>query len=107
MAERMPAATWTFLRKEFPGEFIKFTTTLQNFRAFRYRRNGKAKSIRQMYGDFFNELMNWLEENTSEPWYARRVDSDLTNTEMIIEFYFTNEADAMAFKLMYGFDNEQ
>ena len=101
----MPATTFMYLRKNFPEDFAqmaRFELKVANFSRFRYMRKRKKRRTNiEKYGEQLAEILDWLDENCSEPYYPRLVKDQPLSWDTMVEFYFTDDTDAMAFRLMF------
>lgn len=101
----MPAATFTYLQANFPEDFAQMARLeiqVSNFSMFRSRRRSKKKKTnKEKYGQQLVEILKWLDENCSEPYFPRVSQDQKLSWDTTIQFYFTDDADAMAFKLMF------
>lgn len=103
----MTATAFAFIQKQHPDEMIRLELEVSGFTRFRYRRRRKnakpkkKKTAIQRYGEQLASILEWLDENISEPFYPRLVQTQRLNWDTKIEFYFMDEGDAMAFKLMF------
>lgn len=112
MSKRMTAEAFTFLKRTFPNDFADMpcleieVSSFNNFRTriFRLTRNSpstKKKSNKEKYGEQLADIIEWLDENINEPYFPRVSQDQQLSWDTVIEFYFMDEADAMAFKLMF------
>ncbi len=105
MSKKMPSATFIYLQNNYPEDFAEMLCLeieVSNFSMFRSRRRTKKKkTIKERYGEQLTDIIEWLNENCSEPYYPRVSQNQKLSWDTTIEFYFTDDADAMAFKLMF------
>lgn len=109
MTKRIPAASWTYLKKNYPDDVVNMACIkipVNRFNVFMKKRFGtKNKKISknnvQRYGRQLGCILDWIDENCNDMYYAEPGDIDFTSSNLIIEFYFMDETDAMALKLMF------
>lgn len=99
----MTAETFTFLKRTFPADFEDMPCLeieVADFLRFR-RKSKKKKSEKERYGEQLSEIIEWLNENCNEPFFPRVAQDQRLSWDTTIEFYFVDDGDAMAFKLMF------
>lgn len=107
MSKRMTASAFSLIQKQHPDEMILLELEVSGFTRFRYRRRRKnakpkkKKTNTQKYGEQLASILEWLDDNISEPYYPKLVQSNRLSWNTKIAFYFMDEGDAMAFKLMF------
>ena len=104
---RMTAKAFSFIQQEHPDKMSRLEIEVSDFIKFRGHRRKKAKLKKdktdtQRYGEQVGSILEWLDENTTEPYFPRVVPNQRLKWDTAIEFYFVEETDAMAFKLMFS-----
>ena len=103
----MTAQAVSFLKTKFPEEYKKMpvvTVTVGQLALFRYKnRKKKKKTDVERYGEHLANILEWLDNNCNEPYYARFDQDTLhrSSTSADVIFGFMDETDAFAFKLMF------
>lgn len=103
----MTATAFGYIQKQHPDEMFRLEIEVSDFKRFRFRRrrkNAKPKKKKtniQKYGEQLASILEWLDENSSDPYFPRTVQEQKLSWNTKIEFYFIDESDAMAFKLMF------
>jgi hypothetical protein len=109
MSKRISSQQWTVLNSQFPDDIKNLffvEVAIDRFTIFRRRstRRGKPnKTNIQKFGCEFGEMLDWIEDNCNEPFYAKTAEAlDYTNITRNVKMriYFFDETDAMAFKLV-------
>ncbi len=108
MSKRMTATAFSYIQKQHPDEMLRLEIEVSDFTRFKYRRrrkNAKPKKKKtsiQKYGEQLSSIIEWLDANANEPYFPRLVQDQRLSWDTKIEFYFIDEGDAMAFKLMFS-----
>lgn len=114
----MTPEAFNLIKTEFPEEFQQMTLVqmpVQRYDMFRVKKrkgkNKKKRSTKELYGDVMAEILEWLDENCSAPYFPRFQEGQYNpprkgtiyehKKTTIVEFYFISPGDAMAFKLMF------
>ena len=106
MNKRMPADTFLYLQKNFPedfGKMSKLDVDISKFDLFRGRRKKNRTSV-DLYGEQLNEILEWLDNNCDNPYFPKMdwAESRSSGSRFTrVSFYFMEDTDAMAFKLMF------
>lgn len=82
--------------------FPSYARIYKNRRRNPNRKKAKDKSNTELFGIELGPMFDWLNENTNDQYYAEMVKKAGTAREAMINFYFIDEADAMAFKLVFS-----
>ena len=104
----MTATAFSYIQKQHPDEMLRLEIEVSDFTKFKYRRrrkNAKPKKKKtniQKYGEQLASIIEWLDANANEPYFPRLVQDQRLSWSTKIEFYFMDEGDAMAFKLMFS-----
>ena len=115
VTNRISATSWSYLKSNFPSEVEKMSMIEVPINRFnlairQYRRKTKTSSTRkrktniQKYGNELGNIVDWLEENCSGqfyPTFKHKSRGQRHTPETIVQVYFMEESDAMAFKLFY------
>ena len=107
MSKRMTATAFGYIKKQHPDKMTRLEIEVSDFTVFRYHRRRKnskpkKKTNAQKYGEHLASILEWLDENSSDPYFPQLVQGQRLRWDTKIEFYFVDEADAMAFKLMFS-----
>lgn len=112
-SNKITTTAWSYMKKEFPEEIEKMALIEVSVNRFNmgllrhYRKRKKVikkKTNVQRYGSELGGILDWLEDNCSGQYYPKFRDEtigDSYKTEKIVQVYFMDETDAMAFKLVY------
>jgi len=113
---RITTTAWSYLKSNYSEEIEKMAMIEVSVNRFniglkRYRkrkslkpRPKKKKNNIQRHGPELGNILDWLEDNCSDQYYPTFIDEKLEDrhkTEKIVQVYFMEETDAMAFKLVY------
>lgn len=114
MTKRITATGWTHLKKTYPDDVAKMhhlNISVNRFNVFLTRalRQKKLAKIQKQdkitnvdrYGQQLGYILDWLDENCNDMYYAENEGITQYTSDMSIGFYFMEETDAMAFKLMF------
>lgn len=113
MGQRIAAVAWHEFKKQFPDDIEKMTTfdvSLDQYNLFlprirrkpsKYSKKAEDKSNIEMFGIELGPMIDWLNENTNDQYYAEVAEKKRGVRAIRIKFYFMDEGDAMAFKLMF------
>ena len=108
MGLRLTLKAWQIFKEKYPDD-IKDVVTV-DFPVNRYnifikrRRKSKKKPSKtniERYGKELGTLIDWLDDNINEQYYVAFSGKEEYARDRIIRFYFMDETDAMAFKLMF------
>ena len=109
MGKRLTLNAWQIFKENYPDDVKDIITV--DFPVNRYnifikrRRKKKKKKIANInverYGKELGNLINWLDENINEQYHVEFDTNEKYTKDRIIKFYFMDETDAMAFKLMF------
>ena len=110
--KRISATAWVYLRDNYPDDVkqmhrvdipVNSFNTLLKKRSRRSKKpkQKKAKTNQQKYGQELGEIIDWLEENCNDQFYAKFQKGSWDDPNKVVEFFFMEETDAMAFKLMF------
>jgi len=118
MGHRITASAWAYMKKHFAEDIenmVTFSVSLDRCNIFpshariykTRRRNSNRKKARdktntEQYGIELGPMFDWLNENTNDQYYAELAKQQGTVREAMINFYFMDETDAMAFKLVFS-----
>lgn len=116
MGHRISASAWTYMREHFAediDDMATFSVSLDRCNIFPSharifkkrnpnRKKAKDKSNSELFGVELGPMFDWLNENTNDQYYADMAKQQGTVREAMINFYFMDEADAMAFKLVFS-----
>ena len=119
MGHRITATAWHYLKEHYAEDIENMTTFSVSLdrcnifpshaRIFRKRnpnrKKAKDKSNTELFGIELGPMFDWLNENTNDQYYAEMAKKSGTSREAMINFYFMDEADAMAFKLVFSEKN--
>lgn len=106
MKRRMTPEAFSYLKKEFPEDFKKMAVLdidVSRFDLFRVKKK-KNKTNKDRFGDKLAGILEWLDGNCDQPFYARmnyRESKFQGSSVVTVSFYFIEPTDAMAFKLMF------
>ena len=115
MGHRITTKAWLHLKENFAEDIKKMTIfeisvdrcNLFNSRAKVSRKEANKGKVRERsnierYGIELGPIFDWLNENANDQYYAERGVNSGTSRNAMIVFYFMDEGDAMAFKLMFS-----
>lgn len=111
-SKRMTAEGFIYFCENFSiDSFHKVSVHTNRFELFKSEKGIKSKTNKR-FGPHLGPIMDWLDENLEHPYYVKRSDaqpfvnydtsggnSSLLN--LVVDFYFVDEHDAMLFKLMF------
>ncbi len=106
MNKHMTSEAFSYLKMNFPEDFKKMEVLeieISRFDLFRVKKK-KKKTNKDRYGVILASMMEWLNENCDQPWYAKMnyAESRMARSALTtVQFYFMEPTDAMAFKLMF------
>lgn len=106
MGKRISETAWLFFKKQYPDItkiFIKIDILVDKQNVFpKNTIKIKLKTNIERFGGELGPIIDWLDENINDQYYVKvnQFVSGLRYTT--ISFYFQNEYDAMAFKLVFG-----
>lgn len=113
MGKRLTVKAWEYFKEQYPEDIEGlscFDVSFDRLNIFpSYTRRGKLKKAKntpksniERYGVELGPILDWLDDNTNEQYYAN-INRDKEGYRIIyIRFYFFEETDAVAFKLMFG-----
>jgi len=114
MSKRISATAWTHLKRTYPDDVSKMhhlNIPVNRFNVFLTKalRRKKLKKLRDKekitnidrYGQQLGYILDWLDENCNDMYYAENEGISQFTANMTVGFYFMEETDAMAFKLMF------
>ena len=116
MGHRITPKAWCHLKEHFAEDIENMTTfsvSLDRCNIFPSharllrkrnpnRKKAKDKSNTERFGVDWGPMFDWLDDNTNDQYYSEMTKKDETDRAAVINFYFIDEGDAMAFKLMFG-----
>lgn len=116
MGHRIDVVAWTYMKGHFAEDIENMTTFSVSLdrcnifpshaRLYRKRnpnrKKAKDKTNTERFGIELGPMFDWLNENTNDQYYAEMAKKPDTVREAMINFYFMDEADAMAFKLVFS-----
>lgn len=113
-SNKITATAWSYLKTNYPEELEKmakievsvnrFNLALKRIRRRKSKTPRKKKTEVQRYGEELAGILGWLDCNCEGQYYPTfRTEkySDQHKMEKIVEVYFMEETDAMAFKLVF------
>lgn len=114
MSKRISATGWTHLKRTYPDDVSKMhhlnipvnrfsvflTRSLRQKKLAKLRKQGKITNV-DRYGQQLGYILDWLDENCNDMYYAENQGLLHFTSDMTVGFYFMEETDAMAFKLMF------
>lgn len=113
MGKRLTVKAWEYFKEQYPDDIEDlsyFDVPFDRLNIFpsytKWRKRKKAKNAPksnvERYGLELGPILDWLDDNTNEQYYAN-INRDKEGYRIIhIRFYFFEETDAVAFKLMFG-----
>jgi len=114
MSKRISATGWTHLKRTYPDDVSKMhhlNIPVNRFNVFltkqlRRKRKEKLQDKEKVtnidrYGQQLGYILDWLDENCNDMYYAENEGISQFTPDMTVGFYFMEETDAMAFKLMF------
>ena len=112
MSKRISATGWTHLKRTYPDDVTKMhhlNISVNRFNVFLTKtlRRKKLKKLKNKatntdrYGRQLGYILDWLDENCNDMYYAQNEGHSILTADMSVGFYFMDEGDAMAFKLMF------
>jgi hypothetical protein len=106
MSKRISSKQWTYFRSNNPGDLDNLDyidVNIDDYKNF-IRRYSKKRIIkttnRDKFGDQFGKMLDWIEDNCNDPFYAKLISRSTTSRTTVLRLYFFDQTDAMAFKLM-------
>ena len=108
MGQRLTLKAWQIFKENYPDDIkdvvtVDFPVNRYNIFIKRRRKNKNkpSKSNIERYGKELGTLIDWLDKNINEQYYVAFNGKEVYTTDRTIRFYFMEETDAMAFKLMF------
>jgi len=108
MGNRISIKAWGFFNNEYPHDVAKMQIVeidLDSFsipsRFYAYKRKGISKNNVERYGDKLGNMLDWMDENANYQYYADINRGRRGVRSSCIKFYFFDDTDALAFKLMF------
>lgn len=101
--KRMSADAFLYFCNQYSEDsFYKVTIEANKFEVFRAERKNKKKTNKR-FGPKLGPIFDWLDENVSQPYYAKfdQSEKNFYNYKSDVLFYFVNQHDAVMFKLMF------
>ena len=109
MGQRLTLNAWNIFKENFPEcieDIITVDFPVSRYNIFikrrRRRKNMPSKTNKERYGKELGTLIEWLDENINEQYHVEFEEKEERYIKnRTIRFYFMEETDAMAFKLMF------
>jgi len=114
MSKKISATAWTHLKKTYPDDVLKMhhlNISVNRFNVFLTKRlcQKKIKKLQDKtkitntdrFGQQLGYILDWLNENCNDMYYVQNEGISQLTADMSVGFYFMDETDAMAFKLMF------
>lgn len=108
MAKRISTQAWSYFKQNYPSDIenmIKVGFPISRMNVFIQRRRKKrvSKTNIERFGYELGRIIDWLDECCNDHYYAEFDEKSRgsLSDSVIINFYFMEDADAVAFRLMF------
>jgi len=108
MGERLTLKAWKYIEEQYPNDIETLSyfdvpfDRLNVFPNYYRLKSKKSKNNTERYGVELGPIIDWLDDNTNEQYYVN-IDREYNGFRLMpVRFYFFDETDAVAFKLMFG-----
>ena len=106
MGKRISETAWRLFNEQHSDAVKNLTTFVvpfdkQNIFPRKFRRKA-SKNNTERFGIELGPAIDWLDNNTNNEYYAKIYRESNGHRIMEVIFYFYDEYDAMAFKLVFG-----
>ena len=113
MAHRLTISAWNHMKDNFPEEIEKLICINMPFdrnnipsrwlsSTKKNKKMAEQKTYIERYGVELGPIVDWLDENTNDQHYIDIDPKNVGNRYTLINFYFFDDTDAVAFKWMFG-----